>query len=180
SVNLCSLNSLTLSCFPLFLADTSRTGDKFETMSRNTGYTKYMSLKIRSVGPADFGSYRCVAKNSLGETDGLIKLDEIPAPTTILTTESLYNNRSKGRKQNKKHDPTMVGDYGVEEWKGDGPAIRHPPGAFHNGGAASLTSWLRLRMVSCCLLLVWLQLPPMLPSLHLHHLHHLPPGDLGR
>uniref|UniRef100_A0A182M6U4 Immunoglobulin I-set domain-containing protein n=1 Tax=Anopheles culicifacies TaxID=139723 RepID=A0A182M6U4_9DIPT len=54
---------------------TSRTGDKFETMSRNTGYTKYMSLKIRNVGPADFGSYRCVAKNSLGETDGLIKLD---------------------------------------------------------------------------------------------------------
>uniref|UniRef100_A0A182X632 I-set domain-containing protein n=1 Tax=Anopheles quadriannulatus TaxID=34691 RepID=A0A182X632_ANOQN len=56
-------------------SDTSRTGDKFETMSRNTGYTKYMSLKIRNVGPADFGSYRCVAKNSLGETDGLIKLD---------------------------------------------------------------------------------------------------------
>lgn len=34
-----------------------------------------MKLKIRNVGPADFGSYRCVAKNSLGETDGLIKLD---------------------------------------------------------------------------------------------------------
>lgn len=34
-----------------------------------------MQLKIRTVGPSDFGSYRCVAKNSLGETDGLIKLD---------------------------------------------------------------------------------------------------------
>ncbi|ETN63550.1 hypothetical protein AND_004735 [Anopheles darlingi] len=101
------------------LVHTSRTGDKFETMSRNTGYTKYMSLKIRSVGPTDFGSYRCVAKNSLGETDGLIKLD--------------------GRKANKKHDPMMVGDYGVEEWKENGPAIRHPPGAFHNG-ASSATS----------------------------------------
>lgn len=64
-------NSLSL----FILTDTSRTGDKFETMSQNTGYTKYMQLKIRSVGPADFGSYRCVAKNSLGETDGLIKLD---------------------------------------------------------------------------------------------------------
>lgn len=34
-----------------------------------------MRLRIRQVGPKDFGSYRCVAKNSLGETDGLIKLD---------------------------------------------------------------------------------------------------------
>lgn len=33
-----------------------------------------MLLHIRSVGPADFGSYKCVAKNSLGETDGTIKL----------------------------------------------------------------------------------------------------------
>lgn len=39
------------------------------------GYKKYMMLKIRSVGPTDFGSYRCVAKNSLGETDGIIKLE---------------------------------------------------------------------------------------------------------
>lgn len=56
-------------------ADASRAGDKFETFSSNSGYSKYMKLKIRNVGPADFGSYRCVAKNSLGETDGLIKLD---------------------------------------------------------------------------------------------------------
>lgn len=34
-----------------------------------------MRLKIRNVGPNDYGSYRCVAKNSLGETDGVIKLD---------------------------------------------------------------------------------------------------------
>ena len=34
-----------------------------------------MKLKIRNIGPNDFGSYRCVAKNSLGETDGMIKLD---------------------------------------------------------------------------------------------------------
>lgn len=57
------------------LIDASRAGDKFETHSSNSGYSKYMKLKIRNVGPGDFGSYRCVAKNSLGETDGLIKLD---------------------------------------------------------------------------------------------------------
>lgn len=76
-----------------------------------------MMLKIRNVGPIDFGSYKCVAKNSLGETDGVIKLEgkkityqryrspklnklcytlyytitiisEIPAPTTARTTPS--------------------------------------------------------------------------------------------
>lgn len=51
----------------LTIADTSRAGDKFETISTNSGYSKYMKLKIRNVRHNDFGFYRCVAKNSLGE-----------------------------------------------------------------------------------------------------------------
>lgn len=50
-------------------------GNKYEAVSTDNGYNKYMLLKIRNVGPDDFGSYKCVAKNSLGETDGVIKLD---------------------------------------------------------------------------------------------------------
>lgn len=41
----------------------------------DNGYKKYMMLKVRRVDKNDFGSYRCVAKNSLGETDGVIKLE---------------------------------------------------------------------------------------------------------
>lgn len=59
----------------LFFKDTSRAGDKYETTSTVNGYMKFMKLKIRNVGANDFGTYRCVAKNSLGETDGNIKLD---------------------------------------------------------------------------------------------------------
>lgn len=33
-----------------------------------------MTLRIKSIGPNDFGSYKCIAKNSLGETDSTIKL----------------------------------------------------------------------------------------------------------
>lgn len=33
-----------------------------------------MRLTINSVGLGDFGSFRCVSKNSLGDTDGAIKL----------------------------------------------------------------------------------------------------------
>lgn len=113
--------------------DTSRAGDKYETMSVNNGYSKYMKLKIRKIASQDFGSYRCVAKNSLGETDGYIKLDgkknlwkknfknfikntliEIPAPTTVSTTESYYRNS-----KHKKPYP-MPNDFGVEELKENG------------------------------------------------------------
>nr|CAD7608355.1 unnamed protein product [Timema genevievae] len=50
-------------------------GEKYESVTMDNGYNKYMMLKVRSVSKGDFGSYKCVAKNSLGETDGLIKLD---------------------------------------------------------------------------------------------------------
>lgn len=36
-----------------------------------------MLLVIRNVTKSDFGSYKCIAKNSLGETDGVIKLEGI-------------------------------------------------------------------------------------------------------
>lgn len=57
-------------------ADTSRAGDKFETISTNSGYSKFMKLKIRNVGPNDFGFYRCVAKNSLGKKSLLQQLND--------------------------------------------------------------------------------------------------------
>lgn len=37
-------------------------------------YKTDMTLRIKSIGPNDFGSYKCIAKNSLGETDSTIKL----------------------------------------------------------------------------------------------------------
>lgn len=49
-------------------------GGKYETMLVDNAYKVAMKLLIKSVGPHDLGSYKCVAKNSLGETDGTIKL----------------------------------------------------------------------------------------------------------
>ncbi|XP_076354583.1 lachesin-like isoform X2 [Tachypleus tridentatus] len=40
-------------------------------------YKIYMKLTIRNVEPDDYGKYRCFAKNSLGETEGSIRLYEI-------------------------------------------------------------------------------------------------------
>ncbi|GFG32012.1 hypothetical protein Cfor_08531, partial [Coptotermes formosanus] len=49
-------------------------GDKYEPVLLDNAYKVHMKLTIRSVGPSDFGSYKCVSKNSLGDTDGSIKL----------------------------------------------------------------------------------------------------------
>lgn len=37
-------------------------------------YTIQLRLTIRDLKPQDFTTYRCTAKNSLGEVDGAIKL----------------------------------------------------------------------------------------------------------
>ncbi|KAK2583266.1 hypothetical protein KPH14_009276 [Odynerus spinipes] len=95
-------------------------GNKYETIFTDSEYTKYMLLKIRNVGPKDFGSYKCVSQNSLGSTDGVIKLDEIPAPSTTSTTQAPYYVTSlmkkNGRNDNKKLRQ-RPSDYEVEEWR---------------------------------------------------------------
>ncbi|XP_063587794.1 lachesin-like [Penaeus indicus] len=55
-------------------------GDRYEPIVAETTYKVYMKLRIRHVQPQDFGTFKCVAKNSLGETDGAIKVYEITNP----------------------------------------------------------------------------------------------------
>jgi hypothetical protein len=50
------------------------TGSKYETLIVDSGYKVYMKLRIRNVSQNDFMQYKCVAKNSLGGSDGSITL----------------------------------------------------------------------------------------------------------
>ncbi|XP_020280041.1 protein amalgam-like [Pseudomyrmex gracilis] len=64
-------------------------GDKYtSTFTYNSEYKVHMKLTINSVEMSDYDTYKCVAKNSLGDTDGNIKLYHIPTPTTKPTTTS--------------------------------------------------------------------------------------------
>ncbi|XP_049959844.1 neurotrimin-like [Schistocerca serialis cubense] len=84
-------------------------GGKYEPVLLDNAYKVHMKLTIKSVGPADFGSYRCVSKNSLGDTDGSIKLYAIPQPSTAYksttTTEVSFTIRppEKDKKQKPSH-----------------------------------------------------------------------------
>ncbi|XP_039292153.1 lachesin isoform X5 [Nilaparvata lugens] len=121
-----SINYWTTESGDMIVSDVDVSGDKYEAVSVDNGYNKYMMLKIRSVSSTDFGSYQCVAKNSLGETDGLIKLDEIPAPSTTTTSTVITtttNVKKKGRLNNKqwrdRPSDNLVpqGDHGTSEWR---------------------------------------------------------------
>ncbi|XP_063879732.1 lachesin-like isoform X3 [Scylla paramamosain] len=58
------------------------TGTRYETTTKEESYKTYMRLVIHNLTQYDFNTYHCIAKNSLGETDGSIRLYEIePRPT---------------------------------------------------------------------------------------------------
>jgi hypothetical protein len=50
------------------------TGEKYEPVLLDNVYKITMRLTIRGVTAEDYGSFVCLSKNSLGETDGHIKL----------------------------------------------------------------------------------------------------------
>jgi hypothetical protein len=47
---------------------------KFVTKTNENSYRTYMKLTVKNLTTKDFGSYRCISKNSLGETEGSIRL----------------------------------------------------------------------------------------------------------
>ena len=48
--------------------------DRYESILVDSSYKTYMKLRIKSIREEDFGNYSCIAKNSLGQTDGTIKI----------------------------------------------------------------------------------------------------------
>ncbi|XP_065335206.1 lachesin-like isoform X4 [Cloeon dipterum] len=49
---------------------------KYITSFTENSYRTHMKLTIRNLREKDFGNYKCIAKNSLGETEGSIRLYE--------------------------------------------------------------------------------------------------------
>lgn len=49
-------------------------GPKHHLVVNEEGYKAHMMLTIRSLSPEDYGSYKCVTKNSLGEAEGSMRI----------------------------------------------------------------------------------------------------------
>ncbi|XP_050485763.1 lachesin [Bombus vancouverensis nearcticus] len=75
-------------------------GGKYEPVLLDNAYKVHMKLTISSVSPSDFGSYKCVSRNALGDTDGTIKVYPI---TSSNSTGS--NTKYKGKlRHNSRND----------------------------------------------------------------------------
>lgn len=55
--------------------------EKYTTTIMENSYRAHMRLIVRNLTTSDFGSYRCISKNSLGETEGSIRLYRKPMCT---------------------------------------------------------------------------------------------------
>ena len=48
--------------------------NKYSTETSENSYRAHMKLTVHKLQGRDFGNYRCISKNSLGETEGSIRL----------------------------------------------------------------------------------------------------------
>lgn len=101
---------------------------KYDSVLVETGsYKAQMRLRIKNLGPDDYGSYVCVAKNSLGETAGTIKLYEIPRPTTTSSTVPQYTiktSRTDAANQHTTSEKMLLGPWQNSLVKDDIDAAR--------------------------------------------------------
>ncbi|XP_076635423.1 lachesin isoform X3 [Colletes latitarsis] len=69
--------------------------EKYTTIIMENSYRAHMNLTIRNLQTSDFGNYRCISKNSLGETEGSIRLYEIPKPSAAPKATEIKSSANK-------------------------------------------------------------------------------------
>nr|XP_036232496.1 opioid-binding protein/cell adhesion molecule homolog [Bactrocera oleae] len=110
-------------------------------------YRNSMQLHISDLTQAEFGAYRCVAKNSLGDTDGTIKLYRIPptAVNYVENSEGRYKGNNKKRiKSSELYHQSKASDGGSVDMENPGKRKDMMLGnelddGFYDSAAAAVT-----------------------------------------
>ncbi|XP_017064313.1 LOW QUALITY PROTEIN: hemicentin-1 [Drosophila eugracilis] len=105
-------------------------GERFVPETFESGYKITMRLTIYEVDIQDFGAYRCVAKNSLGDTDGAIKLYHIPQTTTMTTMAPTVSINTV---------PVVLVKYNKEQRYGSSQNANSNPYNFNSGSGQQNT-----------------------------------------
>ncbi|XP_043469047.1 lachesin-like isoform X3 [Leptopilina heterotoma] len=82
--------------------------EKYTTDIEESSYKTSMKLTIRNLQNGDFGNYRCISKNSLGETEGSIRLYEIPKPSSPPKATEIKSNANKEEKKTTSSPPKRL------------------------------------------------------------------------
>ncbi|XP_058797203.1 lachesin-like isoform X2 [Phymastichus coffea] len=69
--------------------------DKYAAYHDENSYRTHMHLNISNLQPGDFGNYRCISKNSLGETEGSIRLYEFSKPSAPPKATEIKSSANK-------------------------------------------------------------------------------------
>ncbi|XP_042218246.1 neurotrimin-like [Homarus americanus] len=128
-------------------------------VTEKSQYKVYMTLTIRHLRPQDFGGYRCVAKNSLGETDGAIrvygrKMMENPTQTKGMNDLSKQLHREKSSEI----EVTPAGHDNLENHQSGHAAVHHLGPVGRDSAARSSTTTTLMDHYCLVLLLVVAQL----------------------
>ncbi|XP_050507769.1 lachesin isoform X1 [Diabrotica virgifera virgifera] len=82
--------------------------NKFVPEIIEDGYKVHMKLRINLLEPKDYGVYKCISKNSLGDMEGTINVYRIPNPNQYIHTnkkqQAYEENISFGDSKYKYHD----------------------------------------------------------------------------
>lgn len=139
---------------------------KYGTETTENSYRAHMKLTIRDLRDRDFGNYRCISKNSLGETEGSIRLYEIPMPSSPpKATEVRSSGASKeekpvlGRNATKilaVDDHTKASSATSEMKRDHSDRLTPPPDPPQGGSGCTYTAvfWTAPRLVLTGLLMI--------------------------
>ncbi|XP_017842917.1 limbic system-associated membrane protein isoform X2 [Drosophila busckii] len=123
------------------------------------GYRSSMRLHINPLTQAEFGAYRCVAKNSLGDTDGTIKLYRIP-PNAVNYVDN-FEARHKGKKRTKSSEvyhtsraQEQSGEDSENPGKRKADLSQESIDNLYGGTSAASTHWLLVWLLPLLLLLM--------------------------
>lgn len=81
---------------------------KYRVAEEADSYRIRMRLQITDLNKADYGHYKCHAKNTFGEKEGFIRLHDIPHPTTLARPTAAAETVVPKTRQSGRDDPLRL------------------------------------------------------------------------
>lgn len=89
-------------------------GGELEPQKLNGAYRSVLRLPIRRVSRGDYGTYKCISKNSLGDTEGTIKLYPLTSP--IIENKNIVQRLNIVAEKASENTPFGTQDFRLQDY----------------------------------------------------------------